>query len=77
MASNLTGNGRAIWTVQAVRQLGLTTDVETAGQILGIGRTTAYALAKAGVFPVTVLHVGRRYIVSVSDLLHVLNADQP
>jgi hypothetical protein len=43
------------WTTDAVRQLGLTTDIATAGAILGIGRTKAYELAKNGegsvVFP--------------------------
>jgi hypothetical protein len=36
------------WTEQAVRSLGMTTDVETAGAILGIGRTKAYEPAQAG-----------------------------
>jgi hypothetical protein len=49
----------------AVRSLGLTTDIETAGEILGIGRTKAYALAKAGLFPAKVIRVGRLYKVSV------------
>jgi hypothetical protein len=47
------------WTVDAVLQLGLTTDVETAGDILGIGRTKAYELAKADEFPVDILRIGR------------------
>jgi hypothetical protein len=36
-----------IWTVESVRALGTTTDVETAAAILGIGRTKAYELAKS------------------------------
>jgi hypothetical protein len=40
------------WTIEAVRGIGLTTDVETAGAILGIGRSKAYELAKDGSFPV-------------------------
>ena len=43
---------RGTWTAEAVRELGLTTDIETAGAVLGIGRSKAYALAKAGKFPV-------------------------
>jgi hypothetical protein len=43
--------------------------------VLGIGRTTAYALARAGAFPVPVLRVGRRYIVAVGGLLAALGAD--
>jgi Helix-turn-helix domain len=41
----------------------MTTDVATAGAILGIGRSKAYELAKSGEFPVTVLRIGRRYLV--------------
>jgi hypothetical protein len=55
------------WTIEAVRGLGLNTDVETAGAILGIGRTKAYELAKTGDF-VVVIKVGRHYLVSVPAL---------
>jgi predicted DNA-binding transcriptional regulator AlpA len=60
------------WTLDKVRALGLTTDVETAGAILGIGRSKAYALAKAGEFPVRVLRVGRSYVVPVPAILEAL-----
>lgn len=60
------------WTPEAVLQLGLTTDIATAGGILGIGRSKAYELAKNGEFPVTVLRVGRRYLVPTSALLSLL-----
>jgi predicted DNA-binding transcriptional regulator AlpA len=53
-----TGVTRTIWTPEAIRQLGMTTDVATAGAILGIGRSKAYELAKSGEFPVTVLRIG-------------------
>jgi hypothetical protein len=62
------------WTAAQVRELGVATDVETAGSVLGIGRTTAYALARAGAFPVPLIQVGRRYVVSVEGLLTVLGA---
>jgi len=62
------------WTPDAVRQLGLTTDVATAGAILGIGRSKAYQLAKNGEFPVTILNVGRRYLVPTNALLALLGA---
>jgi hypothetical protein len=51
-----------VWTLEAVRRLGLTTDVETAGAILGIGRTKAYELAKTNQFPVPLIRAGRRYL---------------
>jgi hypothetical protein len=62
------------WTAEAVRGLGLTTDVATAGAILGIGRTKAYELAKHGEFPVKILRVGRRYLVPTTAMLAVLDA---
>jgi len=63
------------WTVEAVRALGMTTNVETAAAILGIGRTKAYQMARQGHFPVKMLRVGRRYLVSVPALLRLLDAD--
>jgi excisionase family DNA binding protein len=73
--SAVPGTGRPrVWTAQAVHELGLTTDVETAAQILGIGRTKAYELAQRGDFPATVVRVGRRYKVSVPALLRLLDA---
>jgi hypothetical protein len=65
-------SSRGAWTAEAVRALGLTTDIETAGAILGIGRSKAYALAKAGEFPVRVIRVGHGYIVPTAALLDLL-----
>jgi hypothetical protein len=48
-----------VWTVEAVRVLGMTTDVDTAAAILGFGRTKAYELAKNNQFPVQTLRIGR------------------
>ncbi len=58
-----------VWTPEIVRQLGMTTDVATAGAILGIGRSKAYELAKNGEFPVAIL---RRYLVPTNTLLALL-----
>jgi excisionase family DNA binding protein len=63
------------WTPEAVRNLGMTTDVATAGAILGIGRSKAYELAKNGEFPVTVLRIGRRYLVPTGALLTLLEPE--
>ncbi|MCM4083929.1 helix-turn-helix transcriptional regulator [Paractinoplanes hotanensis] len=52
----------------------MATDIETAASVLGIGRTTAYTLARAGDFPTPVIRVGRRYVVAVEGLLTVLGA---
>lgn len=48
-------------------------DVETAARAFGIGRTTAYALAKTGTFPCKVLRAGKAYRVVTQDLLRVLD----
>lgn len=64
-----------VWTVDAVRQLGMTTDIETAAEILGIGRTLAFELAKTERFPVRLLRMGRRIVVPVADLLTYLGVN--
>jgi hypothetical protein len=61
------------WTAEQVRQLGTTTDVVTAGQILGLSRNTAYRLARLGQFPVPVLRAGAQYRVPVAGLLAALH----
>lgn len=50
----------------------LTITVPEAGQVLGIGRDAAYAAAERGEIPV--LHLGRRLVVPVPRLLHLLGA---
>jgi len=60
------------WTREQVVALGMTTDVETAAQILGIGRSKAYELARRGELPVKVRRIGRRYVVPVLPLLAYL-----
>lgn len=47
-------------------------DVETAARAFGIGRTTAYALARTDQFPCKVLRAGKAYRVITEDLLRVL-----
>jgi hypothetical protein len=65
----------ATWTIESIRGLGMTTDVETAASILGFGRTKAYELAKSGDFPVRLLRIGRRYVVPIPAILRLLGAD--
>lgn len=67
---------KRVWTADEVKKLGVATDVETAGSVLGIGRTTAYSLARSGKFPVPVLRIGRRYVVAVEGLLTALGAGE-
>ncbi|GIJ49748.1 hypothetical protein Val02_66340 [Virgisporangium aliadipatigenens] len=68
------GAARA-WSPEQVRALGVTTDVVTAGSVLGIGRTTAYRLVRDNQFPVPVRRVGARYLVAVAHLLHAVGID--
>lgn len=64
---------RPMWTLDAVRGLGVTTTIPTAAQILRIGRSTAYRMARADRFPVPVIPIGRRYLVPVSPLIRLLD----
>lgn len=67
-------NEAVCWTRDAVAALGLHTDVATAAQILGIGRTTAYDLIRRGEFPARTFKVGARIRVSTSSLLALTDA---
>jgi hypothetical protein len=49
--------------------------LEAANRALGLGRTTGFALAKRGAYPVRVLRVGRQYRVTRYDLLRCLGLD--
>lgn len=59
-------------TPAEIRSLPVTIDLVTAGRALGVGRTKAYQLARAGEFPCRVLRIGRSYRVATADLLAVL-----
>lgn len=41
-------------------------------QIIGVGRSKAYELAKRGEFPIRLLRIGTTYRVSRADLLRYL-----
>lgn len=69
----MTGNPHTTWTAAEIQALGLTTDVVTAGRILGMSRNTAYLRANDGTFPVPVLRMGHRMRVSVAALLTLLD----
>lgn len=55
-----------------ILQLPAVIDIETAARAFGLGRTTAYALAKAGEFPCELIKAGRSYRVITADLWRVL-----
>lgn len=52
-------------------------DLDTANSALMIGRSTGYALAKQGRYPVKVLRLGNAYRVVTADLLMLLGLQSP
>jgi hypothetical protein len=68
------------WTADEVRALGVVTDLVTAANVLGIGRTRAYELARHGKFPIPVIPAGAKYVVPTKpliDLLHIAEPGEP
>ena len=58
--------------VEEVLGLPAAVDVVTAGRALGVGRDRSYRLAKRGEFPVRVVRIGHRMLVTRADLLSAL-----
>ncbi|MFD8509748.1 helix-turn-helix transcriptional regulator [Streptomyces antimycoticus] len=52
-----------------------TIDVETGGRAFGLGRTTAYRLAREGKFPCKVVRAGGAWRVVTADLRRVLDLE--
>jgi D-serine deaminase-like pyridoxal phosphate-dependent protein len=59
-------------TLAEVSALPAVIDLVTAGRALGLGRTKAYQLARAGQFPCPVIRAGKTYLVPVVGLLDLL-----
>lgn len=59
-------------TRDEVLALPVTVDLLTTARALGIGRSMAYEMARAGTYPVPLFNVGRRYRAMRADLLAVL-----
>lgn len=53
----------------------VTVDISTAARALGLGRSTAYELARRNEFPCRVLRVGSSYRVPTTELFRVLGID--
>ncbi|MFI7122697.1 helix-turn-helix domain-containing protein [Amycolatopsis sp. NPDC049868] len=64
------------WSRERLAALGVTTDLMTAARMLGIGRTTAYKLARNGTLPVPAVRVGRSYRIAVAPLIELLGLDK-
>lgn len=69
---------KRVWTAADVAALGVRTDVPTAGEIIaGLCRDEAYRMVKRGDFPVPVVRVGRRLVVPVAPILHLMHTGTP
>ena len=64
-------------TLAEVAPLPAVTDLVTAGRALGLGRTKAYQLARAGTFPCRVIRAGNTYLVPTAGLLDMLGLLRP
>lgn len=63
---------RSGMSVEDVRRLPVAFELDAANRAFGIGRTTGYALAKRGEYPVPVLRLGNAYRVRRADVLTLL-----
>lgn len=64
-------------SMEELLSLPVSVDLTTAGRALGIGRTKAFELAKAGRFPIKVLQVGQKYRVPRTAILEALDVRPP
>lgn len=64
-------------TLAELLALPVTVDITTAARALGLGRSTAYELARRNEFPCRVLRVGSSYRIPTADLLRVLGIEPP
>jgi len=63
------------WTADAIRALGVSTDIATAASIFQLSRTVAYDLLRRGEFPVPCFKVGRRIVVPTAPILRKFGVD--
>lgn len=59
-------------TADELRKLPAAVDLPTAARALNLGRTSAYAMARQGDFPVPLLRLGAQYRARRADLLALL-----
>ena len=64
-------------TLAEIADLPAVTDLVTAGRALGLGRTKAYELARAGQFPCPVIRAGKAWMVPTAGLLALLGLPVP
>jgi excisionase family DNA binding protein len=71
----MTGAAKEGLTRAELLALPAVVDVATAARALGLGRSTAYELARRDEFPCRVLRIGSSYRIPTADLLRVLGID--
>ena len=64
-------------TLTEIAGLPAVTDLVTAGRALGLGRTKAYELARAGQFPCPLIRAGKTWLVPTAGLLALLGLPVP
>ena len=64
-------------TLTEIAGLPAVTDLVTAGRALGLGRTKAYDLARAGQFPCPLIRAGKTWLVPTAGLLTLLGLPVP
>lgn len=64
-------------TLAETAALPAVTDLVTAGRALGLGRTKAYELARAGQFPCPLIRAGKTWLVPTAGLLALLGLPVP
>lgn len=71
----MTGAAKDVLTRAELLALPAVVDVATAARALGLGRSTAYELARRDEFPCRVLRIGSSYRIPTADLLRALGID--
>ncbi|MFJ7281079.1 integrase [Kitasatospora sp. NPDC098663] len=64
-------------TIAELINLPTCVNLDTANQALGLGRTTGYALARSGQYPVPLIRAGRAYRVSTIEVAKLLGLTVP
>jgi len=64
-------------TVEELLDLPVSVRIEEAGRAFGISRGLAYRMQREGRFPVPVLRIGRRLVVTRASLLNALGVTTP
>jgi len=63
-------------TIERARSLPLVVDVPTAAAILGIGRSAAYELIRAGLWPTPTLRLGKLIRIPTTPLLDLIEVER-